>query len=756
MTAGLASGTGGDDGAVSTAAPELNPDEPAALAAAVLAEESKRQAEQAARSADVVLPDDLLPGVGGDRMQLRDALREGGHAAILLMVLIVVVEQFDRQATAVLAPDIQDTFHISDKTLFGIAAFGGVALVLGAVPMAWLADRFTRKRIVVASGLFGALSLVATGLAANPFQLFWAFFFYGFSVAYVSPVFGSLISDQYPIKGRGRIFSLYTMATPIGLTIGPFVAGAIASLAGGTEGWRWSYIVFAVPFALLAIAAGLFMKEPPRGQFEQEQVLGGTLQTRTGGKELPITIPTAYARMKKIKTFHYICMGIGVLGFALITVPTQLGLLLKDGYHHGPYTRGWMFSIAQIPAVFAIVFAGSLYDRTFRKDPERVVRIAGWFIIAFGVFMTIGAVLQPIGGLLLFYALANACTGAALAGVGMMVAVVAPYKLRSQAFAIVPIFTFLMGGFFGGIIAGAISDAHGERVALVVVVPLSASVGGWLFLRGSRFLRRDISLAVEELLEEQQEQERMSAHPDEIPVLQVHNLDFSYGSVQVLFDVDLEVRRDEVLALLGTNGAGKSTLLRAISGLGIADRGVIRLNGQSLTYVDAEVRFGAGVVQLRGGAGVFPELTVSENLRTALLASDLTPAGARERIDRSLRLFPALDASRNVTAGELSGGQQQMLALAMALLHDPEVLLIDELSLGLAPVVVQELLGVIEELKRQGLTMIIVEQSLNLALAFADRAVFMEKGRVCFEGPAAELLERDDLARAVFLGAARN
>jgi ABC-type branched-subunit amino acid transport system ATPase component len=244
----------------------------------------------------------------------------------------------------------------------------------------------------------------------------------------------------------------------------------------------------------------------------------------------------------------------------------------------------------------------------------------------------------------------------------------------------------------------------------------------------------------------------MSAHPDDIPLLQVRGLDFSYGPVQVLFDVGFEVRRGEVLALLGTNGAGKSTLLRAISGLGVPDRGVVRLNGRTLTYVDAEIRFREGVVQLRGGAGVFPDLTIAENLRTAVLASGATDLELEMRRARVNDLFPALVNREDETARDLSGGQQQMLALAMALMHDPELLLIDELSLGLAPVVVQELLGVVEQLKARGQTMIIVEQSLNVALAFADRAVFMEKGRVRFEGDARELAERDDLVRAVFLG----
>ena len=135
-----------------------------------------------------------------------------------------------------------------------------------------------------------------------------------------------------------------------------------------------------------------------------------------------------------------------------------------------------------------------------------------------------------------------------------------------------------------------------------------------------------------------------------------------------------------------------------------------------------------------------------------MLATRKTDAEMNTRIDEVLVLFPALTNRRDELAGDLSGGQQQMLALAMALLHEPEILLIDELSLGLAPLVVQELLGIVEQLKARGQAMIIVEQSVNVALAFADRAVFMEKGKVRFEGPARELAERDDLVRAVFLG----
>jgi len=370
------------------------------------------------------------------------------------------------------------------------------------------------------------------------------------------------------------------------------------------------------------------------------------------------------------------------------------------------------------------------------------VRLAGSFIIGYGVLMLIALRMKEPALLLTGVALAGGCTSAAFVSVGPIVGAVAPYRMRTQAFALIPVFIFLMGGFFGGILAGALSDAHGERTALSIVAPIAGTIGGLLFMYGSRYLKRDISLAVEELLEEQAEIGRMSANPDDIPVLQVHNLDFSYGPVQVLFDVSLEVRRGEVLALLGTNGAGKSTLLRAISGLGIPDRGVVRLHGRTLTYVDAELRFREGIVLLRGGAGTFAELTVNENLHTSLLTTKTSRAERQARIERVLETFPALEGRRSLAAGDLSGGQQQMLALAMALVHEPEILLIDELSLGLAPLVVEDLLGVVQNLKTRGQTMIVVEQSLNVALAFADRAIFMEKGRILFEGPAQELAQR--------------
>ena len=234
-------------------------------------------------------------------------------------------------------------------------------------------------------------------------------------------------------------------------------------------------------------------------------------------------------------------------------------------------------------------------------------------------------------------------------------------------------------------------------------------------------------------------------------LLEVRGLDFSYGQVQVLFGVDLDVRRGEVLALLGTNGAGKSTLLKNVSGLVLPDRGTVRLAGTDITSTEAESRVRMGVVQVPGGKAIFPSLTVAENLTAGGYLHLRDKARTAARTADALALFPVLETRLRQQAGTLSGGEQQMLAIAKALLLDPEILLIDELSLGLAPVVVQQLLATVDELKRRGITMVIVEQSVNVALTLADRAVFMEKGEVRFEGPAADLLERDDLVRAVFL-----
>jgi ABC-type branched-subunit amino acid transport system ATPase component len=231
----------------------------------------------------------------------------------------------------------------------------------------------------------------------------------------------------------------------------------------------------------------------------------------------------------------------------------------------------------------------------------------------------------------------------------------------------------------------------------------------------------------------------------------LRGVDFSYGQLQVLFGVDLEVRTGEVLGLLGTNGAGKSTVLRVLSGLAPPDRGTVELAGDDVTGVPAEDLVARGLAMVPGGKAMFPDLTVLESLD---VGARLVPRSERRaRIERELDRFPRLRERRTSLSGSLSGGEQQQLAIAKALLLDPALLCIDELSLGLAPVIVEGLLDTVRQVRAAGTTVVVVEQSLNIAASLCDRAVFLEKGTIRFEGAPRELLERGDIARSVFLGA---
>jgi ABC-type branched-subunit amino acid transport system ATPase component len=230
-------------------------------------------------------------------------------------------------------------------------------------------------------------------------------------------------------------------------------------------------------------------------------------------------------------------------------------------------------------------------------------------------------------------------------------------------------------------------------------------------------------------------------------------VDFSYGPRQVLFGVDMTVEEGEVAALLGTNGAGKSTLLRVVAGLAHPSAGSIRVWGHDTTYTEAEQLVGMGVAMLPGGKMSFPGLTVTENLRVGGHTLRRDGPALRRRMDEVMDLFPVLRQRRDQRVGTLSGGEQQMLALARVLLNRPRLLLIDELSLGLAPKAVEALLAIVRRVNDDGTTVVLVEQSVNLAMSLAAHALFLERGEVRFDGPTAELLARGDLLRPVFLDA---
>jgi ABC-type branched-subunit amino acid transport system ATPase component/predicted MFS family arabinose efflux permease len=711
----------------------------------VLEEESARHAAIDEARARPVFPDDLLPGVNADPISLREGLRRGGWFMFVVLCALNSLDELEGAAIYVLGPEIRRTFHVSEGTIVFIGTASAAFFVLGAVPMGWLADRVRRVPIVgVSSLLFGGFVFLS-GLAVNAFMLFWTRFATGIAKANTIPVHGSLLADNYPISVRARMSAaINTVGHGLGLA-SPVLVAAIATIAGGTEGWRWAWLVLGLPVSAVAILA-FFMREPPRGQYEKDHVLGEVIDEAAPA---PISMEAAFARLKRIATIRTVLVAFCALGFGLFSQGSLASLYLEDRLRvTDVLDRGILLSLSGVAALPILPFVGRYFDRLYRRDPARALALVGMLIVPSAVLTPLQFSVQSRSWFVVLGIPQAVLITAAFAMVGPVLYAVVPYRLRGMGTALSTMYIFFIGGFLGGLVAGFFTDSIGTRGTVIALGVPTSVVGGLLLVNGARFIRHDLALVVEELLEEQEEHRRRTELGEAVPVLQLVNVDFSYGPVQVLFDIGFEVRRGESVALVGTNGAGKSTILRVVSGLGVPQRGVVRLNGRNVTYVTPEARARLGIVQLPGGRGVFPNLSVEQNLR---LSTRLT-GDAAARLDEVYTAFPELAERRTQLAATLSGGQQQMLALGRVLLHRPEILLIDELSLGLAPVVVQRLLAVVEALKARGQTMLIVEQSINIAVAVADRAIFLEKGEIRFQGPARDLLERGDLARAVFFG----
>jgi branched-chain amino acid transport system ATP-binding protein len=233
-------------------------------------------------------------------------------------------------------------------------------------------------------------------------------------------------------------------------------------------------------------------------------------------------------------------------------------------------------------------------------------------------------------------------------------------------------------------------------------------------------------------------------------LLTLEGVDAFYGDLQALHGVSLEVRAGELMALVGANAAGKTTTLRVISGTLPARGGRVLFDGQDLAAMPAHLRVAQGIVQVPEGRRLFPFMTVHENL---LLGAHAAQARAQQEasLDYVLRLFPVLKDRATQLAGSLSGGEQQMCAIGRALMARPRLLMLDEPTLGIAPVLVQRIFETVAAINRDGVTILLVEQNVRRALALAHRAVALENGRVVLAGPARELLSDDRLKKA-YLG----
>jgi branched-chain amino acid transport system ATP-binding protein len=236
------------------------------------------------------------------------------------------------------------------------------------------------------------------------------------------------------------------------------------------------------------------------------------------------------------------------------------------------------------------------------------------------------------------------------------------------------------------------------------------------------------------------------------PLLEVDDITVRYGRIEALHGVSLAVGPGEIVALIGANGAGKSTLMRAVSGIRPLSGGAVRFTGEDISRTPAHRRVVLGLSQAPEGRGVFPGMTVLENLTMGCFTRR-DKAEIRSDLDRVFTLFPRLAQRRSQLGGTMSGGEQQMVAIGRALMARPQVLLLDEPSMGLAPMLIQQIFAIIKEINMQGTTVLLVEQNAQQALSLADRGYVLETGRVVGTGSGAELL-RDPSVREAYLGAA--
>jgi ABC-type branched-subunit amino acid transport system ATPase component len=538
------------------------------------------------------------------------------------------------------------------------------------------------------------------------------------------------------------------------LRVGPLVGAPAAALVSGLTGFGVgplsAGIVILVAVALLVVVR----YDAHRQAAWDERALLESLGEPADAALAPeprrgiTTVASRLTRRRGIRDLLILAPPIGAACFA---IPLFGGRVLVRNEHalHGGHSQ---LHVAAVIAVGAGIALALVVTRTplvrGGGDPERV--LAGAFA-GLGL-VVVGAAMTPSLGL-------HGTTAVLAAGEALTVAGVVfgcrclvgstGARERPAAWLLATTYSLVVGGLIGTIVLDLIASSRSPAFAMRCLIVPGTLAGGWLVFQSRTSTTakeaRDVVIAV---LERRQAQVRADSGVD-APALEVIGVDFSYGAQQVLRDVSLAVADGEIAALLGTNGAGKSTLLRVAAGLVEADRGVVRLHGESTAAIGPEALAEHRVALVLGGGMTFPALTVAETLR-------LTQAGLSEpaELDEVYGRFPVLWHRRMSRSGNLSGGEQQMLALGRALLCRPRVMLIDELTLGLAPKIVAELVDLVRQLGAQGITVVLVEQSVNLATSLATHAFFLERGEVRYDGPTDELLGRDDLLRSVFLAGA--
>jgi branched-chain amino acid transport system ATP-binding protein len=665
----------------------------------------------------------------------------GGAAVYPLLILfgLNAVDELDRTAFGVLLPNIQESFDLDLQQVLGIIALVLAGALALQVPIANFSDRHNRVRIAIAGAIAWGVCSFLTGLATGVLMLIIVRSGSSIGKAVVDPTHNSLLADYYDIPNRPRVYSFHRAANVVGQFLGPLIAGLLAY----TWSWRVPFIVFAIPTLILVLLA-LKMREPVRGAHER-RAMGASEEAIATEEDAP-SFAESWRIVWKIESLRRIWYSLPFLAAAFVGFVSLASLLYADVFGLDERARGFVAAGVEPLQLVGLVLGARIGTRLFAKDPGLVLRFLSVVALIVSGLAVVFALAPTIWVAVAANALISAALATILPGILAALSLAIPPRARSMGFSVASL--WVLPGLIILPIIGWVGDTWGIRQGMLVMTPVFL-IGGLIIAGAGKVIANDIkqvwttAAALSEVLYERR-------HGNE-KLLLVRQLNVAYGDVQVLFDVDFEIDEGDIVALLGTNGAGKSTLLKAISGIVEADRGAVIFDGREITHAPPNEVAGRGIAQVPGGSGVFPSLTVAENLRVAGWLHRRDAAEVMAGIERALDLFPVLRKRLEAPAADLSGGQQQMLALGMAFVSRPRLLMIDELSLGLAPVVVEQLLPVIRELRDNGTTIILVEQSVNLALTLAESAYFMEKGEIRFHGPTAELLERPDVLRSVFL-----
>jgi len=681
-----------------------------------------------------------MSGVAWLRRRLE---RDTGGVAIFSLVVLCLLyffDEFDTAAFGVLAPDIEKSFHLTDQKFVGLVVLNVGLLVLLAVPVGYLADRMPRTPLVVLSGMLAGVFSFATGIVGTAGLLLVVRFGNGLGLIANIPIHNSLLADYYPPETRPAVYADHTNAMYLGAIAGPALAGVV----GAVLGWRAAFMILIVPILATSIVA-MRLGEPARGGADDP--VSAALAAEESATPFREGVRTLWA----VPTLRRLFIAALFLGAGLLPLAAYLPLYLERTFHIGPFWRGVIGAANAGVTLFGVMRGGRWARGWFAKGLGEPLRRAAVWIAAVGVGLALLAA-TPVLPLALVIGLATSfAAGVFWPPLTAVQALVSPARVRTLAFSFAAVFLvlgvvvlFYMTGL------STISDSYGIRWGIFVLGPFWVIFAAVL-ASAARFVGDDAARSLR-LLATTAELRRQRLDAGERSLLRCAGVDVAYDSVQVLFGVDLDLKEGEIVALLGTNGAGKSTLLRAVSGLVDPSGGAIFFDGQDVTHTDPRRTVQRGIIQMPGGRSIFPTLTVNESLRLAgWIYKRHDPGFVRSATSQVLDYFPVLRERGDTIAGNLSGGEQQMLGLGMAFIAKPRLLMIDELTLGLAPTVVGRLVDIVRAIHEQGTTILLVEQSVNTALMLAQRAVFMEKGEVRFTGPTAQLLDRDDILRSVFL-----